>query len=128
MAMQVCMGATLMCSFGTAPGKLIITPEKLVMNPTFSANIMDYIPMKNIMPFVMCLSLSNPAVASATSAALGVLTPVPCIPVTTAPWTPGSPTVLIQNQPSLNNTSICTCSYGGMITIVDPGQTSVFIP
>lgn len=120
------MGATIMCSFGTAPGKLIITPEKMVMTMTPCANIMDYLPMKNIMPFAMCTTLSNPTVASATSAALGVLTPMPCIPVT-APWTPGSPSIMIKNYPALNNTSTCTCSYGGTISIVDPGQATIQI-
>ena len=51
------------------------------------ANIMDHIPMSaDIMPFGMCISPSNPTVASATAAAMGVLTPMPCIPNTPAPW------------------------------------------
>jgi hypothetical protein len=33
---------------------------------------------------------------------MGVLTPRPYIPVTTAPWTLGAPTVLIVNMPALN--------------------------
>ena len=38
--------------------------------------------------------------AAATAAALGVLTPMPCIPVTAAPWMPGVPQVLIGNMPA----------------------------
>ena len=38
-----------------------------------AANIMDHVPMVNIMPFGMCITPSNPAVAAATAAALGVL-------------------------------------------------------
>ena len=60
-----------------------------------AANINDHIPMVNILPFGMCQSLANPMVAAATAAALGVLTPMPCIPVTPAPWVPGSPTDLV---------------------------------
>ncbi|HRW05750.1 MAG TPA: PAAR-like protein, partial [Caldilineaceae bacterium] len=74
------------------------------------------------------ITLSNPQVAAATSAALGVLTPQPCIPVTTQPWAPGSPMVTIRNQPALNNGSTCLCQWGGVITITNPGQTKVTIP
>ena len=80
--------------------------------------------MVNIMPFGVCASLANPTTASATSAAMGVLTPTPCIPVVPAPWAPGSPTVLIANQPALNNPSKCMCTYLGVISIVMPGQTT----
>lgn len=78
--------------------------------------------MVNIASFGMCQSPSNPQVAAATSAALGVLTPQPCIPMTAAPWTPGSTTVLIANQPALDNPSTCVCLWGGTITITDPGE------
>ena len=50
----------------------------------------------------MCISPANPVVAAATTAALGVLTPQPCIPITIAPWLPGAVTVLTGNKPSLN--------------------------
>jgi uncharacterized Zn-binding protein involved in type VI secretion len=76
----------------------------------------------------MCTSLANPAVASATAAALGVLTPMPCVPVIPAPWVTGSPTVLINNYPALNNTSTCMCTWAGVISVVYPGQVTVLIP
>ncbi|MCK7510882.1 MAG: DUF4280 domain-containing protein [Desulfobacterales bacterium] len=93
-----------------------------------AANIMDNIPMVNIMPFGMCMSITNPSVASATSAALGVLTPMPCVPVTTAPWAPGSTTVMIANMPALSSSSQCMCSWGGAITISFPGQVTTNVP
>jgi hypothetical protein len=127
MPMQVCMGATLQCSFGVAPSQLVVLPVNRVDTETPDANIMDYEPMVNIMPFGMCMSIANPEVASATAAALGVLTPMPCIPVTVAPWTPGSPTVFIADMPALNNVSQLMCMWAGMIEIVDPGQATVFI-
>jgi len=80
------------------------------------------------LPFGVCLSLANPSVAAATSAALGVLTPMPCIPVTPAPWAPGAPTVLLANQPALDNTCQLTCMWAGAIAVVTPGQTSQLIP
>ena len=128
MGFQVCMGAMLQCSFGAAPSSLIVLPDKKTLTVTPDANIMDNKPMVNIMPFGMCQSPANPTVAAATAAALGVLTPMPCIPNTPAPWAPGSPTVLIANQPALNNSSKLMCAYGGVIQIVNPGQTTVMIP
>ena len=124
----------LQCSLGTAPSALTVTPEKRVMTTTPAANIMDHIPMKNVISFGMCNTQSNPAVAAATSAAtsaaLGVYTPTPapCVPATTSPWAPGAPTVHIGNQPALNDTSTLTCTWGGVITVKSPGQTSVDIP
>ena len=89
MPLQVCMGAMMQCSFGMAPSSLVVLPTNRVMtNQVPDANIMDHIPMVNIMPFGMCTSIANPVVASATAAALGVLTPMPGIPVTTSPWLP----------------------------------------
>jgi hypothetical protein len=128
---QVCMGALLKCSHGAAPSVLVVTPEKMVttsMKP--AANIMDHVPMKNIMPFVMCNSMSNPAVSAATSAAMGVLTPMPCTPTTPKPWSPGakSPPVTIKGQPALDKPSTLTCTLGGTIEITDPGQASHTVP
>ena len=128
MAMQVCMGAMLQCSFGAAPSSLVVLPKNKVLTQTPDANIMDNKPLVNIMPFGMCSSLANPTVASATAAALGTLTPMPCVPVIPAPWAPGAPTVLIANMPALNNTSKLMCAYGGVIQIVNPGQNTVMIP
>lgn len=91
------------------------------------ATVMDNVPMKNIMPFGMCQSMANPQVAAATAAALGALTPMPCVPVITAPWAPGSPTVMIANKPALNNTSKLMCSWGGVIQITNPGTTNIQI-
>ena len=128
MSLQTCMGATLQCSFGAAPSSLAVLPVNRVQTVTPDANIMDNKPLVNIMPFGMCSSAANPAVQAATAAALGVLTPMPCVPVIPAPWAPGSQTVLIANMPALNNTSKLMCAYAGVIQIVNPGQSTVLIP
>ncbi len=126
---QVCMGAMMMCTFGMAPSSLVVLPtNKVFTNMMPDANIMDHIPMTNIMPFGMCMSPSNPTVAAATAAALGVLTPMPCIPATPAPWVPGAPTVLLGNMPTLDNVSQLTCIWGGVITFVDAGEVTVEVP
>jgi hypothetical protein len=95
---------------------------------TPAATIMDHIPIANIPPFGMCICPANPMVAAATAAALGVLTPMPCLPVIPAPWAPGSPTVMIGKIPALNNTCQAMCAWGGMIAIVTPGQFTVMVP
>ena len=129
MPLQVCMGAMMQCSFGMAPSSLVVLPTNRVMtNQMPDANIMDHIPMVNIMPFGMCTSIANPMVAAATAAALGVLTPMPCIPATPAPWVAGAPTVLLGNFPSLDNVSQLMCMWAGVITFVDAGEVTVDIP
>jgi hypothetical protein len=128
MAIQVCMGAMLQCSFGVAPSSLVVLPSNNTLTTTPAATIMDHAPLVNIMPFGMCSSPANPVVVTATAAALGVLTPMPCVPATAAPWVVGAPTVLIGNMPALDNVSKLMCNWGGVIQIVNPGQTTVMIP
>ena len=129
MPIHVVNGASLMCSFGVAPSTLTVLPINRVMSGNQpAANIQDHIPMVNIMPFGMCISPTNPQVAAATTAALGVLTPQPCIPATTAPWIPGAPTVLLGNQPALDNIGTCMCMWAGVVTVASPGQVTEMIP
>lgn len=129
MGIQVCNGASLMCSFGAAPSSLMVLPiNRVLTSHQPAANIMDHKPLVNILPFGACTSLANPTVASATSAAWGVLTPMPCLPVTTSPWIVGSPTVILANQPALNNTCKLMCQWGGIISVVMPGQVTEIIP
>ncbi|MDO4278947.1 DUF4280 domain-containing protein [Lachnoclostridium edouardi] len=118
-------GAMLQCSFGMAPSTLNVLPAAKVMSSMALASIMDNVPMVNIMPFGMCSSMANPTVAAATAAALGTLTPMPCIPVIPGPWVPGSPTVLVGNKPALNNSCSLMCAYGGTIKIQNPGTTNI---
>ncbi|HYE91323.1 MAG TPA: DUF4280 domain-containing protein [Terriglobales bacterium] len=129
MGIQVVSGALMACSFGVAPSALSVLPANMdnTGGPP-AANIMDNKPFVNIPPFGMCNSMANPTVASATAAALGVLTPMPCTPVIPAPWAAGAPTVLIGNMPALNDSSKLTCAYGGMIQITFAGQVQTMIP
>lgn len=111
-----------MCSFGAAPSSLMVLPDKQVVTSMPIAAIDDNKPMVNILPFGMCISPSNPQVA----AALG--SPMPCVPVTTAPWAPGSPAVLVGGKPALNQTSKLMCNWGGVIQITNPGTTTIQVP
>jgi hypothetical protein len=129
MGMHCCMGGMMQCSFGVAPSSLVVLP----LNRTLTAsgplgNIMDNKPVANVPPFGMCQSLANPTVAAATAAALGVLTPMPCVPNTPAPWVVGAPTVMVANMPALNDSSKLMCMWGGVIQISMPGQMTVQVP
>ena len=111
-----------MCTFGVAPATLnVIAPRPLIEGKP-AAVITDIAPMTNVAPFGMCITPSNPVVAAATAAALGVLTPMPCIPVIPAPWTPQAPMTLIGGIPALVAGSTCNCAYGGVITVTLPGS------
>jgi hypothetical protein len=122
------MGATLKCSFGAAPSTLVVLPVNRVLTGTPAANIMDHVPLLNVLPFGTCTSIANPMVATATAAALGVLTPMPCIPMTPAPWLPGAPTVLVGSAPALDTTSRLMCAWAGVIQMLSPGQATELVP
>ena len=123
MANPVVQTATCTCPFGAAPAVLTVTSQQTVtMCGMPAATIMDGT-MANLPTFGMCSSLSNPTVASATAAAMGALTPMPCIPATVS-CAPGCPTVTVCGRPLLNNTSKLTCAYGGVIQVsVTPAMT-----
>lgn len=131
MAIQVVMGATLQCQFSLTPSALIVTPDGPPVTaggPKLAANIADHKPLVNIPSFGMCMAPTNPVVIAATAAAGGVPTPAPCVPATPSPWVPGSPTVHINNILALNNTSKCMCTWAGVISVLNPGQMTVYIP
>jgi len=113
MPQLVTMGAQLQCTSGTAPSVLAVVVPQVTGEMKPAANILDFTPMTNIMPFGTCNVL--------TAAASGV--PTPCVPGTCAPWAPGSPTVMIRNAPALNNSSTCVCPIGGVVSVANPGST-----
>lgn len=117
-------GAMLKCSMGMAPGTLSVLPTCLVEGDAMPvATIMDFAPVTNLAPFGMCRSPANPMVAAATAAAMGVLTPQPCVPAVPAPWTPGAPDVVIRLFPALTEDSKCACMWAGAIEVTMPGAT-----
>lgn len=122
MSLLASTGSTMMCTMGAAPSSLTVLPANRVLASTPVANIMDNVPFLNVLPFGTCMSMANPAVASATAAALGVLTPMPCTPVPAAPWVPGVPTVLVGNMPAVDTSCKLICSFGGSISIMAPSQ------
>lgn len=122
MGQSAVTGALATCSFGVAPSSLNFLPTpKVMIEGRPAGTVMDNIPMVNVMPFGMCTSLSNPTVAAATSAALGVLTPMPCVPVMAGPWKPGAMKTMIGGKPALTGNDMCNCAFGGVITMTMPG-------
>ena len=125
MGIPVVSGASIMCTMGLGPGQLMVTSQVTVLAcGAPMATIQDAQPLVNIGPCGMCTSMANPTVASATAAALGVLTPMPCVPAPVGMWTSmGTP--IIGGKPGLANDGKLMCSYGGSISITTPGQMKV---
>lgn len=118
------MSASLSCSFGMSPSTLLVQRPTVTIEGRPAANIMDAAPFTNVLPFGMCQSLANPAVAAATAAALGTLTPMPCTPVLVGPWTPAAPTTMVGGAPVLAAGATARCAYAGVITITNPGTAT----
>ena len=117
----VCTGATLQCSFGTTPATFAASGTQISAGgPT---GVVTDVAAANVPPFGLCMSLSNPQVASATAAASNVLSPQPCQPVL-SPWTPGSARVMIAEVAALDDSSQCSCTWGGVVTVSAAGQTA----
>ncbi len=120
--------AQMLCSFGISPAPLNVLPLRRVMiEGKPAATIEDMVPLLNIPPFGMCTSLSNPTVAAATAAALGVLTPMPCVPVPAGPWEPPMATTLIGGTPAVCSGAICNCAWGGIVSVTFPGTVHTIV-
>ena len=119
----VCSGAMMKCTMGTAPAKLTVLPTRTIyLAGQPQANISDHQTMVNLAPFGLCRSLAFPPTAAATAAALGTLTPMPCMHNTPAPWFVGKMDYLIKGQPALLKSCKCQCMWGGTISLVTDGQ------
>lgn len=118
----VLKGAKLKCSEGLAPSVLDVLDSGFDVDGTPIATVDDHKPDVNIAPFGQCKTLANPAVAAATAAANGVLTPQPCKPVTNAPWSPGASMVTVGDKKALSDDSTCQCQWTGTIDITDPNS------
>lgn len=119
----VVTSAMMKCTFGMTPCPLVVNPARTVMiGGLQQGNISDFVPFTNISSFGMCSAPTNPAVIAATSAAMGVFTPAPCIPAITTPWMPGKPDVLVQGMPALTKSCMNMCMWLGQISFTTDGQ------
>lgn len=123
----VVQGTLLKCSFGNAPAPMTVLPDKKVNAMLPVAVKSDHIPFLNILPFGMCSNPANPTVAAATAAAMGVLTPMPCIPCTVQDWTGACAGVKVHGKEALNMDSKLSCLYGGSIQAAVPVQPTVLL-
>ena len=130
MSLAVVRGASLIkCSFGLIPTPLVVLPDRTVMAEGMPmGNIADMVPLMNIVTFGMCISLANPEVDAATIAALGVLVPMPCIPVVVDPWISEALDVMVEGPPAIDETAIVMCLWAGVIHIEEPGNFTVMVP
>lgn len=129
MGMMVVTGAVCQCAFGTVPCTLQATSQMVCLaDGKPAATIQDGQPGINLSGFGMCTSLANPAVAAATAAALGVLTPQPCTLVPAGPWITSNPKVLAGGIPCLLSDAVLMCGLGaGCIRVVTPGQNKAIV-
>lgn len=117
------------CAFGLVPTPLIVLPDRTVTAEVMlMGNIIDMIPLFNIVTFGECISLVNPEVLAATIAALGVLVPMPCIPVIVDPWISEAIDVMVEGPPAIDETAIIMCLWAGVIHIDEPGNFTVEVP
>ncbi|MEQ9625732.1 PAAR-like protein [Coleofasciculus chthonoplastes] len=111
MPRQVCSGATLRCSLGSNSSVLTVQPHNRVIATNPAANIHDNKPGVNFQPFGACASVGL------------------CVPVTPNPWKLGGKPVKIGSGGILTLTEADTliCQVGGVIKVIDPGQSCVRI-
>ncbi|MEQ9667686.1 DUF4280 domain-containing protein [Coleofasciculus sp. G2-EDA-02] len=111
MPRQVCSGAILRCSLGSNPSFLTVQPHNRVIAKNPAANIHDNKPGVNFQPFGACASVGL------------------CVPVTPNPWKLGGKPVKVGGGKILTLTEKCTlsCQIGGVIKVIDPGQSCVCI-
>lgn len=127
MGLGVCIGAIAQCPFGAAPTPLTFLPSMVMSKSGPMGTTINCVPFLNIVPFGVCMSILNPVTAALTSAAFGVLTPGPCLPVPVGTWIPEKPTVVSKMGPLISNNSTLTCAYGGVIKIIMPAQFMIMV-
>lgn len=117
--------ATLTCTMGASPASLTVVRPRVTAANKPVANVKDDAPTANVGSFGMCNASANPAVAAATSAALGVHTPAACVPATSGPWSPGASRVTVEGAAALHDGCVLGCRWSGTIRISNPGQAKV---
>lgn len=127
MAIAITANSTLTCTMGTTPSNLVVTPSKIKIGGIPVADIQCSTPNKNIPPFGMCRSPSNPQVAKMMPVPPpGVIKPQPCMPnIPGSPWTGCVSKVKWAGQMPLTSDGCLQCSYGGTIKVIPSGRVKI---
>lgn len=116
----VASGAELLCNQGTTPAALTVPrPRRSSARTDLLAVVDDHVPLVHLAPFGACRCPANPAVAAATAAAMGILTPAPCMPVVPLPWSLGAARLTFDGVLALTADSTVKCAYSGTISVLD---------
>ncbi len=127
MGIAVVAGATVLCPFGTTPANLVVTSQSTLLAEGKPVATIADTSVANIPTCGMCSSLAKPQVAPAAAAALGVLTPQPCVPAIAGTWIAVQTKCIVGGKPCLTNEATAICSYGGTLSITNAGQKTVVI-
>lgn len=104
----LCAGAQIKCSKGTSPGILKVLPDKKVsLNGQAIATKTCNKGMVNIMPFGTCQREYSP----------------PCTPNISGMWNNLVSFITASGEQVPCEKSKCNCSFGGTISIINPGQS-----
>jgi hypothetical protein len=108
----------IVCSGCPKPQPLTtLTNQVTTCDDQFCATIADCAPGANILPFGPCAFTPAPPSPSGG----------PCIPKPVGQWAPGSITTTYQGHRALRQQDKLTCATGGVITILQPGQSHTFV-
>ena len=123
MAYLVVKNAMLSCNQGTTPATFTAINPMVTCAGLDVATVNDNTPVNlGAAGFGMCQSMANPAVASATAAAQGTLTPQKCMPNCGGPWTPGSMKLTVKGAAALLDSDMLMCAWAGTIQVDNAGQ------
>ena len=126
MGVFVTDGAVVTCPMGAGPSTLKVTSQSKVMACGKRIATIQDASAANLGTFNMCSSMANPQVASATAAAMGVLTPQPCMFASAGSWIPEQTKVLADGKPALTAGATIMCTTGMQVcSIANPAQTKV---
>ncbi|MBK2125751.1 DUF4280 domain-containing protein [Fangia hongkongensis] len=117
-AMAACLSSQVMCTFGIAPGVISPLRPLVTVNNKPASNINDTVPMVNVVSFPGCSNPANPLMNP-------LVYPWACMPML-APFIPTNPLTTVQGAPinTINNKAMCSYAAGGVISFMNPSQTT----